>query len=27
LTIGVPASPQAITKDMPTIAELLKPLG
>jgi len=27
LTIGVPGSPQGITKDMPTIAELLKPLG
>jgi arylsulfatase len=27
LTIGVPGSPQGITKDQPTIAELLKPLG
>ncbi len=27
LTIGVPGSAQGITKDMPTIAELLKPLG
>jgi arylsulfatase A-like enzyme len=27
LTIGVPGSQQGITKDMPTIAELLKPLG
>ena len=26
-TIGVPGSPQGITKDQPTIAELLKPLG
>ena len=27
LTIGVPGSSQGITKDQPTIAELLKPLG
>jgi arylsulfatase len=27
LTIGVPGSEQGITKDQPTIAELLKPLG
>jgi arylsulfatase len=27
LTIGVPGSNQGITGDMPTIAELLKPLG
>src|SRR5215470_367490 len=27
LTIGVPGSPQGITEDQPTIAELLKPLG
>lgn len=27
LTIGVPGSAQGITKDQPTIAELLKPLG
>lgn len=27
LTIGMPGSPHGITKDMPTIADLLKPLG
>ena len=27
LTIGVPGSKQGITEDMPTLAELLKPLG